>query len=95
MRLTTHQVDLIRSHISHSMGANSRIWLFGSRVDPARKGGDVDLYVEPEQPVPLRQELQCRGELADALDLPVDLIVARPDQDRPIYRIARSSGRPL
>lgn len=95
MRLSQDQVDTIRTRIHEVMGAGSRIWLFGSRVDDARRGGDVDLYVQPSRPVALEQELLCRGALADALDLGVDLVIARPGEERPIERIARQTGTPL
>ena len=88
MRLTLDQAQAIRQRIHNHMGAQARIWLFGSRVDDHRLGGHVDLYVEPETAPDLTTRLRCRGELADALDLSVDLIVARPGQDLPIYRIA-------
>ena len=92
MRLTPDQAQAIRQRICSHMGAQARIWLFGSRVDDGRLGGDVDLYVEPETAPDLTTRLRCRGELADALDLNVDLIVAQPGRDLPIYRIAKSSG---
>ena len=74
------------------MGQQSKIWLFGSRVDDQRRGGDVELYVEPESVPSLVGRLLCKSALADVLDLTVDLIVQQPGRDLPIYRIARRSG---
>ena len=95
MRLTTDQAEAIRSSVHLHMGMQSRIWLFGSRVDDKRRGGDVDLYVEPESLPTLMDRLRCKVALADALDLNVDLIVQQPGRDLPIYRIARRHGVPL
>ena len=95
MRLTPDQTQAIRQRIHNHMGERARIWLFGSRVDDSRRGGDVDLYVEPETAPDLTARLRCRSELADALDLNVDLIVQQPGRDLPIYRIAKRSGVPL
>ena len=92
MRLTPDQAQAIRQRIHTHMGQHARIWLFGSRVDDSRRGGDVDLHVEPETAPDLTARLRCKSELADALDLNVDLIVQQPDQDLPIYRIAKRSG---
>ena len=92
MRLTPDQADTIRKKVSRHLGEHARIWLFGSRADDQRRGGDVDLYVEPAQPAGLLQRLRCSSELADALDLQVDLIVQQPGRELPIYRIARQQG---
>ena len=95
MRLTPDQARAIRQRIHSHMGTQARIWLFGSRVDDSRLGGDVDLYVEPETAPDLTTRLRCRGELADALDLNVDLVIQQPGRDLPIYRIAKRNGVPL
>jgi len=95
MRLTPEQVERIRRRIHTSMGEGARIWLFGSRADDSKRGGDVDLYVEPERPINLETELRCRGALADDLDLKVDLVLERPGRDQPIARIAKRTGVPL
>lgn len=92
MRLTSDQAQVIRDRISGCMGPHARIWLFGSRVRDSRRGGDVDLYVEPQTEPDLIASLRCKSALADALDLNVDLLVQQPGRDLPIYRIARQSG---
>ena len=95
VRLTPDQAEAIRERIRGCMGAQARIWLFGSRVDDNRRGGDVDLYVEPETAPDLVTSLRCKSALADLLDLNVDLIVQQPGRDLPIYRIAKRSGLAL
>lgn len=92
MRLTADQAEAIRQQVHKHMSQQSRIWLFASRADDGRRGGDVDLYVEPESAPSLIQSLQCKSALAEALDLNVDLVVRQPAQDLPIYRIARRDG---
>ena len=95
MRLTPDQAQASRQRIHTHTGKHARICLFGLRVDDSRRGGDVDLYVEPETAPDLTARLRCKSELADALDLNVDLIVQQPGQVLPIYRIAKRSGAPL
>ena len=95
MHLTADQVGAIQRRIRDHLGLDARTWLFGSRVDDVRRGGDVDLYVEPETPPDLMASLRCQSELADTLDLNVDLILQQPGRDLPIYRIAKQSVVPL
>ena len=95
MRLTPDQAQVIRQRIHTHMGQHVRIWLFGLSVGDSRRGGDVDLYVEVETTPDLIARRRCKRELADAMDLNVDRILQQPDQDLPIYRIAKRSGVPL
>ncbi len=95
MRLTPQQLDKVRSITRASFGGQVRVWLFGSRISPLAKGGDVDLLVEsdaPTTPQSLKQELLCKIKLVQALDLPVDLIVRPRHDTSPITLIARSQG---
>lgn len=91
MRLSPEQSRLIKNIVEREFDSSARIWLFGSRINDARRGGDVDLYVETSHP-DLMRELRCKIDIQDALDLHVDLIAAAPGDDRPIARIAKKGG---
>ena len=49
MRLSASQIETIRDAAQQNFGAEASVWLFGSRVDDTKRGGDVDLYVESPQ----------------------------------------------
>jgi predicted nucleotidyltransferase len=91
MRLTPAQIDTIKSTTSSVLGEGARVMLFGSRLHDLKKGGDVDLYVEVQRPE-LMQNIRCKVELQDRLDLPVDLIVKPLGDNSPISLIAKKEG---
>lgn len=92
MRLTPAQIETIRKVARQNFGADVSVWLFGSRADDLGRGGDVDLYVESTHRDTLMSTLRCKISLEDSLDLPVDLIVKEPGQDKPIYNLAKAQG---
>ena len=47
MRITDIEKDQIKKTIINVFGEKIKIILFGSRVDDNKKGGDIDLYIEP------------------------------------------------
>ena len=47
MRLEGEQIALLKNKV-HSLSCKAQIYLFGSRVDDAKKGGDIDLLVVSE-----------------------------------------------
>lgn len=54
VRLTRHEKEDIREALEAASAKTGVSWkrisLFGSRLDPTAKGGDIDLYVEIETP---------------------------------------------
>jgi predicted nucleotidyltransferase len=92
MRLSAEQVETIRQETVHFFGAQAEVWLFGSRVDDAAKGGDIDLYVETNEAEIVLSAARARGELADRLGRYVDLVVNNHTRDEPIFHIARTQG---
>ena len=48
MRLSKDEVDLLKNKLS-SLSKEAKLYLFGSRVDDEKKGGDIDLLVVSKQ----------------------------------------------
>lgn len=46
MRLTEKQLTAIKEAFIAHFSKTDSLWLFGSRVNDAAKGGDIDLYIE-------------------------------------------------
>jgi len=93
MRLTKDAVKLIR----HSVGdvcEGAEIWLFGSRVDDRRKGGDIDLYIETGNEMQLTDQLRLTSRLQRALGFrKIDLVIRTPDSaERSIFQTAKKTG---
>ncbi len=93
MRLKPEQVRFIKSTIARYFGEGARVWLFGSRVDDAKRGGDVDLFVQPDDPVDrYLLRMRCLSDLEEGLPYPVDLVVEDAGRELPIYRLALAEG---
>ena len=96
MRLTAEERRKIREQVNHVFGEGSRVFLFGSRVDDTKKGGDIDLFIEPTY---LRNEFEQKISLLTKLHLAlgeqkIDIIVAK-DENRLIEQEARKNGELL
>jgi predicted nucleotidyltransferase len=96
MRLTQDQIDAIRCCTVETYGQDAHVWLFGSRVDDGRRGGDIDLLVRParmDASPSLRDKLRFLGQLEKRLgERKIDVIIERPDDLRPIVRVAHETG---
>ncbi|WP_054683144.1 nucleotidyltransferase domain-containing protein [Rhodothermus marinus] len=93
MRLRAQDRERIKQIAREVFGPGTRVFLFGSRVDPHRKGGDVDLYVIPA----VREDLFDRkltflARLKLQLgDRKIDVVLAE-DPSRPIEQVALQEG---
>lgn len=96
MRLTNEQIQAIKQTACAVLGADARVVLFGSRVDDARRGGDIDLLFETDQRISDRSS--AVGALYVALihqlgDRKIDILLkdsATPIA--PVMKIARQTG---
>src|SRR5665647_29698 len=60
MRLPPDYQATITETALKVFGANASVWLFGSRLDDAAKGGDVDLLIKLESPTAEKAVLGAR-----------------------------------
>ena len=46
MRLSQHECAVVQSQVPSIFGQEAQVFLFGSRVDDLKKGGDIDLFIK-------------------------------------------------
>lgn len=99
MRLSDDQVRVIRQLALQVAGSESRVFVFGSRLDAAAHGGDVDLLLELAEPVvnPAVMAAQMSALVSRAMQgRKVDVLLSAPNLMRlPIHDIAFKEGQLL
>ena len=87
MRLTNKEVKIIKENTKKIFG-EAKVILFGSRIDNKKIGGDIDLYIIPQNKENLFvKKLKLKSILEDVLFKPVDIVVAK-DKNRLIEKEA-------
>ncbi len=100
MRLTPRQIRIFKSAVLRHFGENARVWLFGSRIDDRRRGGDYDFYLETEladaddimdRKLALLADLHSTEEFEDEK---IDLVIRprAPHERLPIFDVAKAEG---
>lgn len=78
MRLSENHRQIIISTVKEKLGTD-RIFLFGSRADDGKKGGDIDLFVRSSREISLQEKLETLAQLEKKGILrKVDLIIETP-----------------
>lgn len=97
MRLTKEQIQSIRQAASQVAGKQCRVRLFGSRLDDAAHGGDIDLMLELQEPVDNPALLAARMSALVSRTMhgrKVDVLLSAPNLMRlPIHDIAFKEGK--
>jgi predicted nucleotidyltransferase len=98
MRITPSQKQIICESAAKYFGDDTCVWLFGSRVDDQAKGGDIDLYIEPQIQNAadlIAAKLQLLRDLHKKIgEQKIDVVLRSSDArvNLPIYRIAKETG---
>lgn len=97
MRLDDRDVQIIRQSFASFFRPDDHLWLFGSRVDDTKKGGDIDFYIQTHLPAEdaYRKRQDFVIDLWDKIgEQKIDVVVHLTDADfhLPIYDVAQQEG---
>jgi predicted nucleotidyltransferase len=98
MRLTQEQVNTIKRAVIDTFGNTASVWLFGSRVDDHKRGGDIDLLIETEE-TDIKRMVKAELDFLVKLQMQlgeqkIDILVDYPTRQAkpPIIEVARQTG---
>lgn len=94
MRLSEQQIQIIKQSVRQIFSEKAVVYVFGSRVDSAKRGGDIDLYVEtPEQRDLLQKKVRFIRMLWQQLgEQKIDVIINNFTRENDIYETAKKEG---
>ena len=94
MRLSEFQIELIKNLSHRFFGKNAKVYLFGSRADDNKKGGDIDIYIETDiKENVFDKKIGMLVELEKKIgQRKIDLVVNNFANHLPIYEIAKKEG---
>jgi predicted nucleotidyltransferase len=73
MRLNNQQISIILEVIHKHLGPEAGVFLYGSRLDTSRQGGDIDLLVTGPDDLSALAAARAQVELQELLHVAVDL----------------------
>lgn len=94
MRLKEENIEYIKKVAISIFGNNMSVYLFGSRVDDKKRGGDIDLYIETDVKEDLfRKKVAMLIQLNKAFgDQKIDLIINNFTNKKNIFKVAKQKG---
>jgi predicted nucleotidyltransferase len=92
MRLTHDQIQAIKQSAQEVFGSTVEVFLFGSRVDDTKKGGDIDLYIKAQNDNDFAHKIKFLVALEQKIgEQKIDVILA-VNKNMPIEQQALSTG---
>ena len=74
MRLKQQEINTIRDTIS-DIFEDVTIYLFGSRLDESKKGGDIDLFIISSDENLFEKKIKALAKLKRTIHKPVDILL--------------------
>jgi predicted nucleotidyltransferase len=92
MRITEYQKNMIVEAVVN-IDPNAEIWLFGSRVDDSKKGGDIDIAIFSEKiDKNVMQKIQVKRSICDRIgEQKIDIVTTNSGKE-PIFKLAVAEG---
>ncbi|WP_456325762.1 nucleotidyltransferase domain-containing protein [Desulfonauticus submarinus] len=93
VRLSKKEIETIKKVAEEIFGQGTEVYLFGSRIDPTKRGGDIDLYIVPAKREEIfKRKLRFLVELKLKIgEQKIDVVIAK-DPARDIEKEALTTG---
>jgi len=76
MRITEHEKNVIVEAVKNT-DPTAKVWLFGSRADDTKKGGDIDIGILSSG-VDVMGEIEIRQNICDRIgEQKIDIVVSK------------------
>ena len=90
MRITEKDKKAIINAVESS-DPNAKVWLFGSRVDDSKKGGDIDIGILSSN-IDVTEEIEIRQKIFNIIsEQKIDLVVSKDGQEA-FFKFAVTKG---
>ncbi|GHV86426.1 hypothetical protein AGMMS50230_20340 [Spirochaetia bacterium] len=92
MRISEYEKSAIIDSVK-SVDLDAGIWLFGSRTDDSKKGGDIDIAIlSKEINMDVMQKIQIRRFICNKIgDQKIDIVTSKDGQEA-FFRLAMEEG---
>lgn len=92
VRLTEYEINAIKQSAYEVFGAGVQVFLFGSRVDDLKRGGDIDLYIDADANKDFQHKVKFLLALEQKIgEQKIDVVFAE-DQARAVEQQAINTG---
>lgn len=94
MRLSNFEIKIIKESVEKIFGNNAKVFLFGSRINDSKRGGDIDLYIETNKTIEaLNKKIKLSIQLKKLLgDQRIDIVINNFQSSKDIFTVARQEG---
>jgi predicted nucleotidyltransferase len=92
MRITEYEKNTIVDAVIN-VDPSAKVWLFGSRTDDNKKGGDIDIAVLSENiNIDVMQEIQVRRFICNRIgEQKIDIVISNTGKEA-IFKLAVAEG---
>lgn len=94
MRLDSHIQKIIKQSILHA-DENAEVYLYGSRTDDSKKGGDIDILVISDK-ISLNEKLKILNDIFSQIEeQKIDLLIAKNKNESAFVKYILKHAIPL
>ena len=94
VRLSDKEIQIIKETAREIFGSDAKVYIFGSRANLNKKGGDIDIFIETDKETSLQDELKFLTKLEmEGIERKVDLVAKNPyKKEKSIFKEAKEKG---